>query len=78
MPVVFIEAPPGIRPDSKKSLVKKINAARRNAGVCAERASLDPVDATRRNHMSARPRMPADRRCSPFRYGVTRAWRPLA
>jgi phenylpyruvate tautomerase PptA (4-oxalocrotonate tautomerase family) len=27
MPVVFIEAPPGIRPDSKKSLVKKITAA---------------------------------------------------
>lgn len=27
MPVVFIEAPPGIRPDGKKSLVKKITAA---------------------------------------------------
>jgi hypothetical protein len=27
MPVAFIEAPPGIRPDSKKSFVKKITAA---------------------------------------------------
>ena len=27
MPVVFIEAPPGIRPNAKKSLVKKLTDA---------------------------------------------------
>jgi phenylpyruvate tautomerase PptA (4-oxalocrotonate tautomerase family) len=27
MPVIFIEAPPGIRPDAKKSMVKKITVA---------------------------------------------------
>jgi phenylpyruvate tautomerase PptA (4-oxalocrotonate tautomerase family) len=27
MPVIFIEAPPGIRPDAKKSLMQKITAA---------------------------------------------------
>ena len=27
MPVVFIEAPPGIRPDAKKKLVEKITTA---------------------------------------------------
>lgn len=27
MPVVFIEAPPGIRTDAKKQLMKRINAA---------------------------------------------------
>ena len=27
MPVLFIEAPPGIRPEAKKKLVEKITAA---------------------------------------------------
>ena len=27
MPVVFIEAPPGIRPDAKKRMMEKINSA---------------------------------------------------
>ena len=27
MPVVFIEAPPGIRPDAKKSMMQRITAA---------------------------------------------------
>jgi phenylpyruvate tautomerase PptA (4-oxalocrotonate tautomerase family) len=27
MPVVFVEAPPGIRPDAKRKLVEKISAA---------------------------------------------------
>ena len=27
MPVVFIEAPPGIRPDAKKRMMEKVNTA---------------------------------------------------
>jgi hypothetical protein len=30
MPVVFIEAPPGVRPDAKQRMVEKITAAMRD------------------------------------------------